>query len=389
MDSKSCPEIDVNELVSLSQALIRYPNINPPAQDQAISHFLAGYLEDLGMEVSCEDLGQGRVNILAIWEGQTPGPVLLLNGHLDVVAPGQGWTVDPFAGVVKDGYLYGRGAVDMKSNIAALILAVKTLKNSRIPLKGSIALALVADEEVGQTGTRTLAQNGFKADFALVAEPTNLIPVTAHKGRRIYEVSALGKTSHAAMPEYGVNSIEHLLVFLDSLLTEIHCLKEAPHPLLDLPTCTLTTIRGGTAINSVPDHCRATIDYRYLPAQSPAQIDAEFQRIADLVKSRHGDARLDWKVLFDSPSLECSENMRLVQSLRKAIQILTGKDPGINGMKVSTDAGIFSRVMGIPTVVCGPGEPSQMHRVDERIEIAELLNGAKAFALMIQEVMQG
>jgi acetylornithine deacetylase/succinyl-diaminopimelate desuccinylase-like protein len=275
----------------------------------------------------------------------------------------------------------------MKSSIAALVIAAKTLKAADFPLKGTLVLAFVGDEEIGQTGVRSLGSHDLQADFALVAEATSLIPVIAHKGRQILEVSSLGKTAHSAIPETGINAIEHVLFFLDYLFKEFKDFNKIEHPFLGIPTFNLTTIKGGTSINSVPDQCNVTIDIRYLPDQDPNIFEQEILNIAKAYHIRRPEATIKWNILYSSPALECPKDMPLVQSLRRGIQHFTGHDPGVRGMVATTDAGVLYREMGIPTVVCGPGDLSQAHQPDEHIEITELYKAAQTYTWMIREVM--
>lgn len=381
------PEVNLDELVNLTQSLIGFPNVNPPGDDLEITNFLTKYLQDLGLDVRCDDLGSGHHNVVATWRGEAPGPVLLLTGHHDVVETGHGWSVDPFSGTIKDGYLIGRGAVDMKSGMAALIMAVKALKNSKFPLKGTIILALVADQEISQHGSKALAKQGLTADYALVAEPSSMIPVIAHHGRRIYELSSIGKTAHAVLPEQGINAIVPMLDFIQNILKKSSNFSKKSHPLLGRSTFVLTTIQGGNAINSVPDRCTATIDFRHIPNHDHREVDQEIQIALDEVANRHTQADLDWKVLFSAPSFECAEDMPLVKSLRRSAQLINGRDPGVKAMHAATDAGIFSNTMGIPTVVCGPGDHGQVHLPDEKILVEELHQGARIYTHVIQDLM--
>jgi acetylornithine deacetylase/succinyl-diaminopimelate desuccinylase-like protein len=275
----------------------------------------------------------------------------------------------------------------MKAGIAALIMAVRNLKNSHFRLKGSIVLACVADEEGGQAGSKALAKAGIQADYALVAEPSQLIPVIAHRGRRIYEFVSSGKTAHAALPENGVNAITPMLDFLQSILAKASRFSQPVHPLLGSSTFTLTTIQGGSAINSVPDRCRATIDFRHLPEHDPAEVDREIQAILDETARRHPQAGLDWQALFSSPALQCPQDMPVVRALRSATLQLFGYDPGVKGYQATTDAGVLSAHMGIPTVVCGPGDLRQAHQPDEKVEVMELYKGVQIYTRVIQELM--
>jgi acetylornithine deacetylase/succinyl-diaminopimelate desuccinylase-like protein len=208
--------IDREDLVAFTQALIREPSINPPGAEGAVAHILAGYLQALGIEVCPYEVEADRPNVIATWRGG-PGPTLLLNGHLDVVPPATGWTWDPFGGEVEDGLIYGRGAADTKGGLAAIAVALRSLRRQGFSPYGTIVFTAVVDEEVGQIGTRDLQTLGMKADFGLVAEPKGLLPMIAHKGRIIVEIRVEGRTAHASLWEQGDNAIDRSLPVLEAI----------------------------------------------------------------------------------------------------------------------------------------------------------------------------
>jgi len=386
MNDMEIYQVDREVLVELARGLIQFENVNPPGDDRGIADFLARYLERMGVEVRVDVVGDNRRNVVGVWKGEADHPTLLLNGHLDVVAPGQGWTVEPFAGMVKDGQLYGRGAVDMKAGIAAMVSAIQMAQRKGFRPRGTVILAAVADEEVDQTGSRYLGEIGLKADYALVAEPTSLEVMIVHKGRMILEVSTLGKTAHAAMPEHGVNAIEKMGRVLEAAQLEGEALRQRVHPMLGNPTLTITMIQGGSAINSVPDRCQVTLDRRYLPEEKPeAILEGLRKRLAALSEQ---DEALQWELelLRHSPPLEGATDMPLVSSLRRAIAEVRGEDPGVHGLLATTDAGVLWAELGIPTVVCGPGDLTQAHKPDEHVAIDELVEAAQVYAQVIEEL---
>ena len=378
-------EIDRAELVELARCLIRFETVNPPADDRGIAQYLGDYLERMGLRVRVDNIGENRRNVVGVWKGKADHPTLLLNGHLDVVPPGEGWTVDPFEGVIKDGRLYGRGAVDMKAGIASMVSALQAMLQSGYEPRGTIILAAVADEEVDQTGTRYLGEIGLKADYALVAEPTSLKPMIAHKGRMILEVSTLGKTAHAAMPEQGVNAIDKMARVLEATQKEGAALQKRTHPILGKPTLTVTTIQGGSAINSVPDRCQLTLDRRYLPDEKPEEIMEGLQRQLAALSAHDEAIQWELKLLKHAPPLASSIDNPLVSVLRKAVIEVCGEDPGVGGLLATTDAGVLWAELGIPTVVCGPGDLYQAHKPDENISLDELVQAARVYARVIGE----
>jgi len=210
----------------------------------------------------------------------------------------------------------------------------------------------------------------------------------AIKGGIIFlEVSTLGKTAHAAMPEHGVNAIEKMGWVLEAAQLEGEALRQRAHPMLGNPTLTITMIQGGSAINSVPDRCQVTLDRRYLPEEKPeAILEGLRERLAALSEQ---DEALQWelKLLKHSPPLEGATDMPLVSSLRKAIAEVRGEDPGVHGLLATTDAGVLWAELGIPTVVCGPGDLTQAHKPDEHVEVDELVQAAQVYMQVIEELL--
>src|SRR5262249_7591111 len=153
----------------------------------------------------------GRPNVVARLEGSPAGPHLLFDGHLDVVPAGNGWSQDPYTATVRDGRLIGRGAADMKGGIAAMVAAAEAVRQAGMPLRGTLTLAMVADEEEGGAGTRALLDDGLEATWAIVPEPTELRPVVAHKGSANLHIRLRGVPAHASTPEQGVNAIEQAM----------------------------------------------------------------------------------------------------------------------------------------------------------------------------------
>ena len=387
MNDMELNKVDRDSLVELARGLIRFENVNPPGDDRGIADYLAGYLERIGVEARVDVVGDNRRNVVGMWKGETDHPTLLLNGHLDVVAPGQGWTVEPFAGVIKDGQLFGRGAVDMKAGIAAMVGAMQMAQRKGFRPRGTVILAAVADEEVDQTGTRYLGSIGLKADYALVAEPTSLKPMIAHKGRMILEVSTLGKTAHAAMPEHGVNAIEKMGRVLEAAQLEGEALWQKAHSMLGKPTLTITMIQGGSAINSVPDRCQVILDRRYLPEEKPEAILDGLRKQLTALSTQDEAMQWELKLLRHSPPLEGAADMPLVSSLRRAIAEVRGEDPGVHGLLATTDAGVLWAELGIPTVVCGPGDLTQAHKPDEHVEVDELVQATQVYMQVIEELL--
>ncbi|HEX2594003.1 MAG TPA: M20/M25/M40 family metallo-hydrolase, partial [Rhizomicrobium sp.] len=220
-------EIDArtDELTALTQDLIRFPTINPPGEAyQPCTEFLGERLRKRGFEISYvraegspgDTDKHPRINVIARREGTSPGPCVHFNGHLDVVQVGSGWTVDPFAGVVKDGKVYGRGACDMKGGIAAAVIAVEAMIDSGLPLPGVLEISGTVDEESGgYGGVAYLAERGWfsppRVDYVIIPEPLNVDRVCiGHRGVWWAEIETRGRQAHGSMPFLGDSAIRHM-----------------------------------------------------------------------------------------------------------------------------------------------------------------------------------
>jgi acetylornithine deacetylase/succinyl-diaminopimelate desuccinylase family protein len=382
--------VDEAELVALAQDLIRIPSVNPPGDERAVAKFLGGYLEELGLEVAVRDLvvHPGRPNVIATWDTGRPGPTVLLNGHLDVVPPGDGWTVDPFAGEIRDGFLYGRGACDMKGPIAAMITGIRALKSSGVPLTGKIICTGVAGEEEDQSGTRELVDGGLRADCAICAEPTGLVPVIAHKGDFYFDITTVGKSAHGSVPHLGVNAIVKMVPVIQAVLELGERLQARSHPLCGHPTISIGLVRGGTITCAVAERCTLSLDRRVIPGEKPTDVVAEVQGLLDCIAAADPGFHAELAVPVMALPMEIAASESIVLALRRQTEALTGRDPGTQGWSATCDANILVNDAGIPTCIFGPGSLERAaHKPDEHIDIGELALSARIYALTLLDLL--
>lgn len=372
-------------MVRLASALVQIPSLTRPGEEGPVAAYVAEYLSRAGLEVTLQEVEPGRPNVVATLKGVAPGPRLILNGHTDIVPPGEaGWTVPPYGGEVRDGRLYGRGAVDMKGPIAALIEAVLAVKEAGVPFRGEIVLALVVGEEDGQHGIRHLVEvAGLRGDWAIVAEPTELKPVICHKGLASIIVTTHGKSCHASRAHEGVNAIDQM----NRVLTALQGLRERlagrVHPVLGSPTLSAGTIRGGELTNIVPDTCTLTLDRRVLPGEAMDGVVGEVEEL--LAALAQGDPLFRYTVECHDRELpmETAADSPVVTALRQATAQILGADPGTHGWSATCDANVLVNSGGIPTVIYGPGSISQAHQPDEYVEVEQLRQAARIYALAI------
>ena len=268
----------------------------------------------------------------------------------------------------KNGRLHGRGACDTKGSVAAMLAALCELANAKSrPLETEIVFAGLIDEEHAQAGSRALVQNKFKADLAIVGEPTKLQVVTAHKGSLWLELATRGRAAHGATPHLGKNAIHEMARIVDVLETDYASqLKRQKHKLLGHGTVNVGKISGGTQPNIVPDSCVISIDRRTLPGETEISVRRE---ITLLLKAKKLSATFFNTKLAPALPLETNFKLPLVQSFLRA-----ANQKKSLGVDYFCDAAVLSAGR-IPSVVFGPGDIAQAHTTDEWISLAELERG--------------
>jgi len=373
--------ININRLSQLASSLVRIPSINPPGRtdeciDILMQHFqqheIRGRVISKFKEKPCfvAEIGQGS-------------PILLWNSHLDVVTTGEEkWEYDPFGGVIKNGFLHGRGSVDAKGSIASMAEAFLALADFDQKLKGTLKFTAVPDEEDnGDAGTRVLADAGeLKADFAIYGAPTNLRVDVAERGFMWFQIIARGKTSHGARPHLGVNAVENLVEVAKALKDRLPLLLQGrSHPLVSPPCISFNTFHGGEVSNVIPDYCKMTGDRRIIPGEKVEEVTREIEEIVH--EYRTDENRLEFLVQKHIPASETRSDHPIVQVLQKNIEQVTGEKKIVGGKDGSTDAYIINGQLGIPTVRFGPGDFTLCHRPNERILLEEMAQAAKINAL--------
>ena len=353
--------------------LIALPSVNPAflpprhpnAGEKRVADFLATVAARAGLEIEFQKVLPGRSNIIArLLPKNKIKQTILLAPHLDTV----GADGTRFIPQRKNGRLHGRGACDTKGSVAAMLSALSELAYSKSrPLETEIIFAGLVDEEHAQAGSRALVKNKFKADLAIVGEPTKLQVVTAHKGSLWLELETRGKAAHGATPQFGKNAIHEMARIVDLLETDYAAqLRKRKHPLLGSATMNVGTICGGTQPNIVPDFCKISVDRRTLPGETDAGVR---QEIAARLRAKNLSASISSVKLAPALPLETNYKLPLVQKFLKC----AGQTKPL-GIHFFCDAAILS-AGGIPSVVFGPGDIAQAHTADEWISLSELERG--------------
>jgi acetylornithine deacetylase len=337
--------------------------------EHRVTDYLEDYFRGLGVPYERQPVAPQRDNIVAHLEVPGAARTLLLEAHQDTV-PVDGMTIDPFGGVIANGRLYGRGACDIKGGLAAMLSAFTRLARDKSRASMNVILASTVDEEHTFTGVQELVRRGLKADFAVVAEPTDLDIVNAHKGVARFVLTTPGRACHSSRPDRGVNAIYrmgHVLTGLEHFAKELELSRT--DPVLGPPTLSVGRIEGGVSVNTVPDVCRIEIDRRVIPGEDAAATAGEMVRF--LREREHIDFEIDCPAPWMSmPALSPDGSEEIVALLAKAITAVDGLHPVVS-VPYGTDASILARA-GIPAVVFGPGDIAQAHTKDEWVALEEV-----------------
>jgi len=360
--------------------LIALPSVNPafapaaaaavpspraPYGEKNVADFLAASAAQAGLDLEFQDVRPGRYNLLARLRPKGPlQRTIVLAPHLDTVVAAEA----QFTPRWNQGRLHGRGACDTKGSVAAMFTALCELAESPTrPQTTEIVFAGLVDEEHAQAGSRALADSGFKADLAIVGEPTRLQAVTAHKGDLWLELETQGRAAHGSTPQLGKNAIHEMARIVEVLETEYAAqLRQRKHRLLGTATVNVGTISGGTQPNIVPASCVITVDRRTLPGETEAGIGRE---ISALLRRRRLRARLANSKVAPAPALETDPKLPLVRQFFSTLG--QRRAAGVNYF---CDAAVLAGA-GIPAVVFGPGDIAQAHTADEWISLAQLERG--------------
>lgn len=413
LEQKVCNRILAleNELIEVLSKLVSINTAVPPGENyDECANFLATYLEKLAahvemVQVPPESLPHhsltgkplSRPNVIAEITGSENGPVLHFNGHYDVVPAGGDWTFDPYGPEVKGGRLYGRGSADMKSGITAALVAAKALKLENVNLAGTISFSFVPDEETdGPAGTKFLTeQKRVQADYCIVGEPSGGTDFfNGHKGCVWLEVTTYGKPAHASSPWKGINAFDKMVKVVQEINTRIKPgLLHQEDIELDTSTASKTgaialggKVATGDSPNVVPARCSMTIDRRLAPGEDMQKVLGDFSSILESLKKDDPKFDADIKVLSQYRACVTPIESRLVNVLWDSLKSVTGKPPEISLMTAGCDMRFF-HFMGIPTVIYGPGDLSMAHRVNEYVEIGQLITGAQVYALTAMRLL--
>ncbi|HWV81190.1 MAG TPA: M20 family metallopeptidase [Hyphomicrobiaceae bacterium] len=358
--------------VDLAAELIRFNTINPPGQEAACTAHLQRLLSGAGFQCEQVLLGDGRPNLVARIGGNGDRPPIAFTGHTDTVPLGaQEWTVPPHDGLVRDGRLWGRGASDMKSGVAAFVVAAMKVA-PRLEGTPGVILYITAGEETGSEGAFVLARRGMQGEAGalVVAEPSDNRPFCGHKGALWLTATTRGVTAHGSMPDKGVNAVYAAARAVSKL--EAFDFNVARHAVMGAPTLNVGTIHGGLNVNSVPDRAEIGIDLRTLPGM---RHDHLFEQLGSYLGA---EVTLERRV--DVPSVWTAPEDPWMRDVFEICAAVSGQRPAVEAAPYFTDASALTPALGdVPTVILGPGPTHMAHQTDEWCECARIEEAARIY----------
>ncbi len=392
------------DLIETLSQLVAIPSVNPMGGsaigdefgEARLTEHLEALFDRLGLRHQRQTVSAGRENIIARLDGQVPtsdgGRLILLDAHQDTVQV-DGMTIDPWTPTVRDGRMYGRGTCDTKGGMAAMICAIARLAEERPPQMPTIVMTCPVDEESGFSGVKRISdlwQAGpdsiipRKPDAAIVAEPTSLDVVVAHKGVVRWRCHTHGRAAHSADPSAGDNAIYKMARVLLGFQRYAEQVVGGlgSHNLCGRATLSVGTIQGGAGINTVPELCTIQIDRRLLPNEDPEKA---YRHVIDYLA---GQPEIDFAIDHEPPMiaglmLSDEFNGELAERLAATAQEVTGRCRRV-GVAYGTHAALFSGA-GVPTVVFGPGSIEQAHTKDEWLPLDELEQAAEIIYRLCRE----
>ena len=370
--------IDAKQILDLLKQLVRTPSVNPAidhSQDEgAIADLIAKWFRKTGrFSVYEQKVAKGRFNVVAILRGTGRGRSLMLNGHMDTVGT-VGMTVKPFTPSIVNGKLFGRGSCDMKGSIAAMIGAMAALAASNRKLAGDVLFTGVVDEEYMSIGTSELIKR-FRADAAVVGEPTNMNIGVAHKGYAWLEVETIGKPAHGSMPEKGIDAIEKMALLISLLGSIRRKYNLNRHPLLGVASIHTSTITGGSDWSTVPARCVLDLERRLLPGEDPQDPVEELRKAIKECSRRDKSLKATVRLIHHADPMQINDAPH-ISILKKNLSGL-GR---IVGVPYWTDGSILWNRAEIPTCLFGPGDIAVAHGPAEHVKIEDVLRAPRVYA---------
>jgi succinyl-diaminopimelate desuccinylase len=408
-----------DELAALAADLIRFPTINPPGDAyRPCAEYIAERLKkrSFGVEFIRAEGTPGdtdrypRVNVVARFDGRTRGSTVHFNSHIDVVEAGDGWTVDPFAGVIKDGRVYGRGACDMKGGLAASIIAVEAFMDINPDFPGAIEISGTVDEESGGFGgVAYLARKGYfskpKVDHVIIPEPLNKDRIClGHRGVWWAEIETKGEMAHGSMPFLGDCAVRHMGAVIGAFEDELFPALDQKRTRMPVvpegarrSTMNINAIHGGQTDDysglpspNVPDSCRMVIDRRFLLEETLAEVKDEVVTVLDRLKGSRKKFDYSIRDIMEVLPLMTERDAPVASAIAEGIRQVFGREPEYVISPGTYDQKHVTRIGHLHDCIAyGPGILDLAHRPDEWVGITDMVESAKVMAVGLDRLLRG
>ena len=390
------------EETAFLQALVQVPTDTPPGDNAPHARHTAELLAQFGFsadpysvpEAIVKEHGLVSITNLVVRRHYGEGPTIALNAHGDVVPPGEGWTHDPYGGVIEAGKLYGRAAAVSKSDFATYTFAVRALESLSLPLKGNVELHFTYDEEFGgELGPLWLLKMGLVKPDLLIAAGFSYQVVTAHNGCLQLEVTVQGKMAHAAIPASGVDALQGAVAILNALYAQNEIYRGVTSKVAGIthPYLNVGTIQGGTNTNVVPGRVVLRLDRRMIPEEDPVAVEAALRQVIDAAAGGQAGITVDVRRLLLARALRpLPGNAALVAALQRHGQAVFGMPIPESGTPLYTDVRLYGEA-GVPAAIYGAGPrtvlESNAKRADEHLELDDLRGATKVVARTLRELL--
>ena len=374
----------MSELATVLADLVRIDSVNPGlvpggAGEAEIARYVAGWLERAGVDVAMQETAPGRPNVIGRVRGRSSGRTLMLNAHMDTV--GYGGMTSPLDPRIEGNRLYGRGAFDMKGSLAAIMLAAARLVAN--PPDGDVLITAVTDEEFASIGTDAIVRD-YRADGAIVTEPTELELCVAHKGFAWVEFETSGVAAHGSLPDDGVDAITMLAPVFEGIQALGDLLRAGgPHPLLGTGSLHASLIEGGVELSTYPERALLSVERRTIPGETTEIIDQQFQSILDTARKSWPNFNASYRRTFTRNAYEANLESPILQIVATEAERLLGKPPAVTGTFGWMDSSILGDA-GIPTVIFGPGGAGA-HAIEEWVNLDDCEHCIELFVATAKE----
>lgn len=379
--------VDGDEVIGLAQELVRIPSHFPGPGEGPVVDYLDRYLRAKGLKTYVHEGIAGRPNLIADVGQGTGG--LIIEGHTDVVTPGDAayWSVPPYGGIIRDGYLVGRGAADMKGGVAAAVVASVAVHRVAESLRRPLRVALLADEEGMMEGVKSFIRDGYADGFAgaIVCEPQSNELCLWQKGAMRFRLEFKGRMAHGALPYTGKNPIVAAARFVGmSRSIEARLQASGSHPYLGLPYVTPTALvasAGDRQVNVIPQVAHMALDVRTTPSVDHQEVCALLQEALEDIRAEDA-IDVEWELVEERRTTVTSRDSLVVRNVEQAMELL-GFPVRYGGVLGATDGTFLHAWAGLPVVILGPGGREGPHQTDECVRLEEIVTAARIYAAAI------